>query len=158
RGDQLVGQARLLRTGAHERLGQRDRRAVDRFGRRAVALLQPDRIAVLAVLDRLQQLLAAAPHDVRRDAADLRQLAPPSGRALGQLHPRRVAQDGADRPVLARGRALAPGAELARHGALARIEAADAREPAPDLERIALVGRLGDRHALLARPLQPALL
>ena len=82
----------------------------------------------------------------------------PGGLALGQLDHRRVAQDRADRPVLARGGALAPGGELARDRALARVEPADARQPPPDLLGVALVGRLGDRAALLARPLEPAAL
>ena len=44
--DQLVGQAGLLRPRAHERLGERDRRAVDGLGRGAVALLELDRLGL----------------------------------------------------------------------------------------------------------------
>ncbi len=103
-------------------------------------------------------VVAAAADDVRVDAADLRELAAALGLALGELDHRRVAQHRADRPVLLGGRALAPGRQLARDRALAWIEPGDARQPPPDLVRVALVGRVGDRAALLARPLQPAAL
>ena len=45
-----------------------------------------------------------------------------------------------------------------RDRTLTRIEPAHPRQPAPDLVGVALVGRLGDRDALLARPLEPAAL
>ena len=53
---------------------------------------------------------------------------------------------------------LAPGRDRPRDRALARIEPAHPRQPAPDLVRVALVGGLGDRDALLARPPEPAAL
>ena len=76
--------------------------------------------------------------------------------ALGQLHERRVADDGAHRPVLGGGGPLPPGRELPGDRPLPRVEARDARQAPPDLVGIALVRRLLDRPALLARPLQPA--
>ena len=156
RGDQLVGQAGLLRTAADERLGERDHRAVLRLGGEALHLLQPDRLGREPALDGRQDGVAAAAHDVGVDAADLPQLATARGRALGHLDERRVAHDGADRAVLGLGGALAPGPQLAGHGALARAQPGRARQPPPHLLGVALVGRLLDRPALLARPLESA--
>src|SRR4051812_30992506 len=156
RGDQLVGQPGLLRARAHERLGERDGGAVDRLGGRAVDVLERHGRRRPAAPDDLHDLLAAPAHDVGREAADLTQLTAPRGLALGELDDRGVAQDGTDRAVLARRGALAPGGERARHGALARVQPRGPRQPAPDLLGVALVGRLGDRDALLARPLEPA--
>ena len=104
RGDQLVGEPGLLRARAHERLGERDHRPVDRLGRQPLALVEPDRLGRAAALDRGQDVRPAPAHHVRVDAADLRQLAAAARLALGQLDDRRVAQHRADRPVLALGR------------------------------------------------------
>ena len=158
-GDQLVGEPGLLRAAAHERLGERDHRPVDATRsacgrRRRGGSARASRPRAIASMQRRP----AAADDVRVQAADLGQLAPAGRLALGDLDDRRVAQDRADRAVLLRGGALAPGGELARDRAVARVEAVDAREPPPDLVGIALVGGLGDRAALLARPPEPAAL
>ena len=78
--------------------------------------------------------------------------------ALGQLDHVGSRTHAADGAVLGRGRALPPGGELAGDRPLARVEPGDARQPAPHLLGIALVRRVGDRAALLARPVQPAAL
>ena len=160
RGDQLVGEPGLLRAGAHERLGERDRRAVHGLGRRAA---RPPR-AGSARRSRPRSIAASTSSPRRRTTSGLmpriwRQLAAAGGLALGQLD-HASGRAGSRRPAGPRAAAVRSrqAAELARDRALARVQPADARQPPPDLLGIALVGRLGDRAALLARPLEPAAL
>ena len=102
------------------------------------------RIACAAALDRR-----------RMQAADLLQPGDRRRLALGQLHQRRVGQDRADGTVQIGRRALAPGGQLARHRARARVQLPDPRQSLPGGLGVALVGGRLQPAALLARPLQP---
>src|SRR5215218_9795188 len=85
RRDQLVGQAGCLGTRAHERLGERDRRAVHRVGREPLALVEPDRLGGAAAFQRGEDVLRTTPDHVRAGAADLGELLRVARGALREL-------------------------------------------------------------------------
>ena len=92
------------------------------------------------------------------DPANLAKAAAVARTTLGYLDQGRVLNDRADRPVLARRRALAPGGQPLGHRSRGAIELSDPREAFPGGLRVALVGRALEPSALLDRPLvAPAL-
>ena len=134
RGDQLVGQPGLLRPRAHQRLGQRDRRAVDGVGREPLALLEADRLGGAAALDRGEDVAGAAADDVR---ARRRGSAPaPSRCAAPRLASSTSVGSRTTEPTGRSSAAAVRSRQAASSRAIARsrgVEARDARQPPPDL-------------------------
>ena len=156
RGDELVGETAFQGPRAHEGLGQRDDRRVQRARLGGPLAHGRDRRARAGALDRFEDLPAAAAQRRLVDAADLLELADLARAALGDLDERGVAQDRGDRAVLRARRLLAPFDELARDRAQLGVKRVHARQPGEDDVRVALVGGLREREALLARPVEPA--
>ena len=150
--------ARLDRAGADDRLDERDERRVARLGARRRAP-RAGSARPRARARPPDDQLGAAPLQVPAvQAADLLQVARRSPACAWRS--RRAPASGRIVPTglsSARGGALAPGGQLARDRARARVERGGARQPLERRLRVALVAGALEPAALLARPLQPAL-
>ena len=95
---------------------------------------------------------------LRGQAADLLEAGAVARRAPRQLDQRVVGEHVSGRAVHRAGHALAPLDQLERHAAGTLAEPAEPRQPLEHARGVALVGRLLERAALLARPVEPAAL
>ena len=150
--DQLVGESGLERACPQQRLGERDQRRVP--GLRALARrLARDRRRLASGGDRVEDRRAAAPDTRRVDAADLLERRAGSTAGAWRARPaagrRAPSRPGGPPELAVRSRQAA---ELARHGAGARVELVDARQSLPCGVGIALVGGRLEAPAFLDAP------